>query len=1274
MIPDVRAGAAWTERTIAKLSDRRTCPLCLAGVVREGVCLACTADLRGARGAELWRITAASIDALSARRRWLATIPTSHADAVASSSVGQAAAVTTPALEGAVSRGDSITIPAMATAPAAAGHTTIGSNINSGARRPSPPVAPTPGRAAMNPPRPSAPRSSASLQSVLAVAGAGLFAVAAVVFSFFNADLSSPWQRLPILGGIAAAFLVLAWALSRRRLAFSAEAIGALGLVFVALSIASVAQPVTYPWIAAAAGTAVAAPAAIILGHRIRLRSWLWMGLMGASLVPAMVGWAALGGAGQVLGHILAAATACALIDLIRRLAPRFEAPLTAERRALTAVQLVIGATVLPLAPFAGRDFPALTDSAALWVPVAVTAGALGLIARASVAHPLPRWWSFSSGALLTGSLVFGALAFAPSEDDAVIAMTATGAALALVMIGVLLPMPRATNRTLFLGGIIAVAAWPAMLALVLAFRVGALTIGEVLIPGWTNDAVSTAATIAAAIALLIMAAGVALFGRLDAGRTPGAATIARPLAVALTGSASLVIACLPVLRPTGTVIVALIIVGALALLERTRWMATRHRTDPTRIVTALGAHVALVLAAVVSWSSLESGTTFGLAVIAAIAASATLIAPSVRFLHVGACYAYALVVIAVGLHLLRLDDIVVLCVTSAIGSLGAVAATFLPRPRSRSWTAILAVTAVPYLLGVVQVFFERSGWTALTTGAMFALTLTLVLTRHRPVSTPIRGAAAFLLVPTLAVMTTCLCAQLPASGSPVALPIIAVLVSLTLASGSTIEDVLIARRLPATSIGVSRWAIEASALLTGGLAVLLALWRVAAGLPTASLVLLILAIGAAGAAIWSHRPYGWWLAGASATGALWCVWGLIGVEELEPYLLPPTITAVLVALWLAARGRRATALYGAGLALAVLPILVVLAIRGTPGDGPIPWRSWALIATAWVLAAAALFLFRRSAHWRALTVPTLGIAIIAATAAVVQSVRWGVGLDPLHIAFPPLFAGLIIGTVAAVPAAAAARTLPRRWRGAALLAPVVIVLASAWPLMGRDDISMWTMWTAMIMTLALMLGVSVLLRRGVRHLPPIPALFLLAFVTSIVAWSTRELRVEWFSLPLGLFLLAAGLVFRDRIAPAAPGRGLAPRITDQKRLLAWPLGATGSWPILGPGAAITVLASIIATFTDPQTWRAILVIVLALIGILWGARAKLRAPFLIGVIVLPVENVFVFAVQFGRGIESMPWWITLAVVGAVLLILAVTYERREGEDAGITARLRDLH
>ena len=101
--------------------------------------------------------------------------------------------------------------------------------------------------------------------------------------------------------------------------------------------------------------------------------------------------------------------------------------------------------------------------------------------------------------------------------------------------------------------------------------------------------------------------------------------------------------------------------------------------------------------------------------------------------------------------------------------------------------------------------------------------------------------------------------------------------------------------------------------------------------------------------------------------------------------------------------------------------------------------------------------------------------------------------------------------------------------------------------------------------------------------------------------------------------------------------------------------------------------ASVAATYTDPRTWRAILVMAIALAAILVGATRRLAAPFLVGIVVLPVENVLAFMVQIGRGIEAMPWWITLSVVGAVLLIIAVGYERRAGDDTGIAARLRDL-
>lgn len=216
----------------------------------------------------------------------------------------------------------------------------------------------------------------------------------------------------------------------------------------------------------------------------------------------------------------------------------------------------------------------------------------------------------------------------------------------------------------------------------------------------------------------------------------------------------------------------------------------------------------------------------------------------------------------------------------------------------------------------------------------------------------------------------------------------------------------------------------------------------------------------------------------------------------------------------------------------------------------------------------------------------------------------------------------------------------------------------------------MWVLMVGLLVTLVVSAARGL---RGRAGMPPGWFLFGLAFITAVVAWSPRDLRVEWFSLPLGLGLLIAGsLAMRvDPRRDGDGGRGRHPLTWESWN--AWPSGRRGSWALLGPGLVVTLSASVAATFTDPLTWRAILVIVLALAAILVGARRRLAAPFLIGIVVLPIENAIAFTVQIGRGIQSMPWWITLAVVGAVLLIIAVTYERRAGEESGIAARLRDL-
>jgi len=343
-------------------------------------------------------------------------------------------------------------------------------------------------------------------------------------------------------------------------------------------------------------------------------------------------------------------------------------------------------------------------------------------------------------------------------------------------------------------------------------------------------------------------------------------------------------------------------------------------------------------------------------------------------------------------------------------------------------------------------------------------------------------------------------------------------------------------------------------------------------------------------------------------------------------------------------------------------------------------WRGVALAGAALVLIVLGALVRRVRAESRfallaRLRVPLLVVAIAAAAAGPVQAVRWGLGLD-----HSPVTGALLMWPVLAVSAAAAAvaaiagRLLLGDSRsGAAGVAgggarwvyvPAALFLAIG-PIAAvrHGALPILALYLLGFAYLALMLVTVVRSRTRAVTLPPVWVTFALAWCLMVASWSTRELlRVEAYSLPLGLALLAAGVIaMRKETVAVVAGP------------TSWPVGFHGSWRLLAPGIIVTLLPSILATGTDPQTLRAILVLGLALVSILIGSLRRLGAPFIIGLIVLPIENIVVFSVQVGRSIGATPWWITLATAGAVLLVIAVTSERRSAGQKGVAARLRDL-
>ena len=402
----------------------------------------------------------------------------------------------------------------------------------------------------------------------------------------------------------------------------------------------------------------------------------------------------------------------------------------------------------------------------------------------------------------------------------------------------------------------------------------------------------------------------------------------------------------------------------------------------------------------------------------------------------------------------------------------------------------------------------------------------------------------------------------------------------------------------------------------------------------------------------------------------------IVGVDVVEVYVAPPALSAVAVGAVLVRRGRPGRALVWTGLISAAAASLVALAAFGDP------------LRFAFLLIASAVLLvtggrFPSSSRWsRTLRAALLVSSMLAAAAGPV----WGVRAVMLETAPPPpgafwstlgcaaagaslaLIAGVALARTssgAASPGRSGAGAVPSS-RAQWSLAPALLWLtAGTWPAVHRDWATIWGMWSLMLVLCIGVVAIAWRRRRDDGILPPVWFVFALAFVTAVVAWSPRDLRVEWFSLPLGAALLAAGALQLRVDGQEPPG----PRMS----ITAWPRSARGSWPLLTPGLVVLFSASTAATFTDPLTWRAVLVMVMALVAILLGARLRLAAPFVLGIVVLPIENVLAFAVQIGRGIDSMPWWITLAAVGTVLLILGVSYERRAGDAEGFAARLRDL-
>jgi hypothetical protein len=1239
---------AWSDAAANYLRGSTSCPRCERGPVGPEHCPFCGAMLVGEVADELKAVSAEAAELLTRRQEIIGRLTTKAALAPPPTGV-PAAAAAAPA--GTVAAPLSTPAPGLALAAAPAANSTV------------------------------------SLQSVLAVAAAALIAIAVLVFRFSNTGTELSIRQL-VIAGVTIVFLGFAWLLARMKLTFSAEAVGVVAMVFVALDVWAISEngpDSVSPWASAAVSTLVAAVLTLAIALLVRLRTWLWIGLVALIFVPAFFGYAVDGPWSAVVGHVGAVAVALLGFEIVQRMSPRFGSPLRADRVTVVIAAAVFGGVALLglLGVNVPEHTPRVLGSALV---VAVLAVLAGFAARTLG----PRAWSATAGVLATSGAGLVALSGELDDEAWRLVLVPAVAAVALAVIAVV-PWPAALRRVPLRVGALIVALAAATPALV----IGLTQLLSPLAPRflspevWNPDAATPVpfwlapmedtwslwpATVSLAAILGIVAAVAGVLALAFAVRRENGAWRRWLVLATWLGAASLTAApAWSALSRPGQVVagIALALGLGLALLFVPR-LKTASWSFRTPLLVA--AHGILLYLVAISWGDERLTVAAGAAVVVVLGVLAMTVAAVVRPVYVVVGYAYALVLFARGLDLLGVDPIPVIAYTTTVASLFALVVTLVRRVRPPLWYAVLAVTSVPFIVGIATVISERTWETALANAAIFALSLTLTLTRRPGLTRFVRSGAAALLLPSLAVVvvnvipriieTNIVPAWNGAGGAPVTLPVIATLVALVLPTTPLVAGWLRRGEVPEQDAASARLWIEISAFVTGALAALLSLVLETPDLSTSLIVFVILGIGSASASIFAKRRYGWWVAAASWTAALWCVWGLAGITDVEPYVYPPAIAAVIIGVVLTLRRRNGAALVAPGLAIAIATSLIVLAITGSGPDALLPWRALALLAASLVLLLIGSALGRTDgARLAVLRMPALAASMGAAAAGTIQAVRYATERDGLGLAHPDdvVWPVLAFSVTAAVLAASAARSLrpTHRWLQLPALAYLVIGPIAA---VAPGVAPMWMLWALTLVLLGIMLVTVLAALRGPMIMPPTWIVFAAAWCTAVAGWSVRDLNVEWFSLPLGLALLGAGVLVLRHGPVSTPGT-----------LASWPVGFTRSWTVLAPGIVVTVLPSVLATGTNPATWRAILVIGLALVALLVGAIGRYAAPFVLSLVTFGVEfAVILFQLAIGRDIDPVVIWVASLTAGAILFFVAIFFERRSRAGAE-GARMRDL-
>jgi hypothetical protein len=438
--------------------------------------------------------------------------------------------------------------------------------------------------------------------------------------------------------------------------------------------------------------------------------------------------------------------------------------------------------------------------------------------------------------------------------------------------------------------------------------------------------------------------------------------------------------------------------------------------------------------------------------------------------------------------------------------------------------------------------------------------------------------------------------------------------------------------------------------------------WRWVCVVPTGLAVVLLAALAAmrGAAALGTLLGQGVWqlraderlqvfddLGGAWAVLLPACVLGaalavLVFLRVAEVPLRPgPDVAGTLTVLAAAV----APGLYAVPLWSALVPqgLAIVVLLAAARVRGQVPLAGAALLgavalgtalANDWLGAAALLVLVvvALTASLRGPRPARIAGDVLLAPAA--AGLTWSV----LHLADGPVAVWWAVPVVVLAGLAAVTRPVLERELSAALTACVAVAVALADP-SGLDQT-----WLAVYLTLAgVLVMVSALVHPSRRHLGWL-GLTLLTLAQWVRLQEIGVDQVEAYTLPLALVLLGLGLVQMRR-------RDVSSRAA------------------LAAGLSLALGPSLLVALTDPVSLRALLLGLACLALVAAGVGLRWSAPLVAGATVG-----LVLVLREAAYAQVVPQWVVIGLVGTVLTVVGVTWERRLAElraAAGYVRRLR---